>query len=417
MPTFEQIKINAARAGYVTSPADDLAIAARRDAARERVAIEAKQELAALSGFERMARVFNRTYGPAVNGVIKAGDLIVTTALTLIVALGAPVAWLFVFWVEIDRVAAGVLLFIADHSHAIEAAAALIIVQTVLEIGLHFDDHRTGRLPLPRPEFSFVLWGKRLKYILGGKGWKQRERADLARSGPGIVSFCILMLATLGSIQPLIAAAPGNWRNGLGVMLAESNLASITAVFGGLILSVTLVITQRRLGRFMALSSLKTMDNLAAVLKVDDTRAIEAADNAAKEYLIARVAEWRDAKNAPALPPPPSTLPIGNPAPVSAVSETPGNAKQPTETLQKVINWFEADLERVQSAIGHYTEIAAALGVSKASISRGRDIVLSRQTAPVTAVSAVSETPGNMETARPPGGPPQRIHQTDRDGG
>lgn len=398
MPTFEQTKLTAARAGFVLSPADDLQIAARRDAARQRALVEAKQEIAALGWLERMARIFNRTYGPAVNGVIKAGDLIVTTALTLIVALGAPVSWVFVFWVEIDRVAAGVLMFIADRTHAIEAAVALIIVQTVLEIGLHFDDHRTGRLPPPRPQFSFMLWNRRLKYIFGGKGWKQQDRPDIARSGPGIVSFAILMLATLGSIQPLIAAAPGNWRNGIGVMLAESNLASIIAVFGGLVLSITLVITQRRLGRFMALASLKTIDGLSAALKVDDSRAIEAADAAAKEYLISRVAEWRDAKNAPLTLPPVQAppLPIGNPAPISGVSR---NEKQPSETMQRVINWFEADLSRLDSAMGKYDEIAAELGVSKPTISRARGIVLSRQTAPVPPVSGVSAVSETMETA------------------
>lgn len=401
MASYEEIKGRAVKAGFIFTDALRQEIAEARETARLEAESAQKRDIAALSTVERTARNFNRAYAPALNGVSRAGDLIVAVAITLIVALGSPAAWVFVFLVEIGRVAEGIALFIHDSAHAAEAAVALIIVNTVFEVSIHFQDRRTGGSGAARYRFSLQLVRRRLDYLLGrGPNWQAEAVHDNGRALRTLVTLTILTLTTLGAISPLIAAAPGNWRGGAAAVLSDSSLADIVSMIGNFILGLTLIYTGQGLARFMVLGTLETMDKLVAVASADNRAADQAADQAAADVLTARYRLFLEARHAPA---PVPTLPIGNPpAPVSGVSgntETQGNTETYTEPMLKALTWYRADPARLT---GNHRADAPVIEVSESTAYRARQIVRSEQpTAPVSAVSGVSgnmETQGNTET-------------------
>lgn len=408
---FDSLLKRAASMGFRPNAAQALDIENAKTDARRAFEAEQGRALASLSTFERFARYFNAAYVPLLNGIIRGGDLIVTVAITLIVALFAPISWVMVFLVEVGRVALGLSLFISDSTHASEAAVALIIFNAVVEVSIHFEDRRHNRTPPRELQFSFRLLAKRIAYWIGGRGWQEQEKIDAERRLRTWITFALLLITTLGAIQPIVDAAPGNWRTGAQAVILDVSLADAVSVLGNLILGATLVIGSQMLIRFMVLRSLDTLDGIASLSKAaanSTAAAIAAAeDRAAANELRAMLKAWRSpapALNAPA----PAALPTGNPPPVS-VSGVSGNEKQKTgndDPFSRAVEWFLEKPERQRDNFMKFDEIAAELGVSKATISRARRRARGQgETAQIRPVSGVSgnqkQETGNDEPIPP----------------
>lgn len=253
--TLEQAEQYAAAHGIAISPADRAKIAAAQRAELERLkSLEEVQGSA--GGISRLVGDFNRFYPKFLESLLALGDTLLTLAQTLIVAFGIPATLVLLLIVEHQRVYHGIALFEIDPALASFAAAALVILNLVLEFQIHYVENRSGYTPDRDSRWSLRTWLKNAGYTLGlGATWKPRLLSPAARYRKllGLVTFTILALALAGSMRSVISQQSGAWHIAIVDVVENSTLSEMLTWAGGLLFAAAAVLSAQGLSRYVAL--------------------------------------------------------------------------------------------------------------------------------------------------------------------
>lgn len=253
MTELQHAEQRAAAHGIAISPADRARIAAIQRAELDRlIALEAGNTDASRGG---LIDAFNRHYPRLLEFLHGAGDVLMTTAQTLIVAFGIPLTLALLLIVEHQRVYHGIALFEPDSSLAAFAAAALVILNLVLEFQIHHVELRAGYDGGADRRWSLAIVWVDLQYRLGIGDWQARQQSPAARYRRllNLVTFAIIALALAGSMRAQIESTSGNWITALAAIVRDSSLSDMLTWAGGLLFTLAAVLAAQGLSRYVAL--------------------------------------------------------------------------------------------------------------------------------------------------------------------
>lgn len=296
--TLEGARAHAAAHGVTLTPKDLANIAALQQAERERLAA-----LAPVSTSQRgLVERFNAAYPRFLEALIGAGDVVLMFTRTLIIAFGVPLALVLLLIVEQQRVVHGISLFEVDSALATFAAWALVVINLVLELNIHYVEHRAGYEADRDTRFSLRLWAQGAMYTLGiGKGWtpKPLSPAQRQRRALRLVTFAILALALAGSMRSVIAQQSGAWHQALENIVTGSSLSDMMTWLGGLLFALAAVVTAQVLTRYVAQRTVEIASNMNTRQNTTSADTEAAAMEAiAAQYVLARVTD-KQLKTAP----------------------------------------------------------------------------------------------------------------------
>lgn len=259
MSELREAEVRASAAGVVITPADRARITAAQRAELER--------LVALEGHkgETLIDAFNRYYPRLLEFLHGAGEVLMTTAQTLIVAFGIPVTLLLLLIVEHQRVYHGIALFESDPSLAAFAAAALVLLNLVLEFQIHHVELKAGWNSSSAQRWSAALAMRDLAYRVGwGKDWQPRPQSPAARYRRllGLVTFAIIALALAGSMRAQIEATSGNWVAAIASIVSQSSLSDMLTWTGSLLFTLAAVLAAQGLSRYVALRCAEIVNSM-----------------------------------------------------------------------------------------------------------------------------------------------------------
>src|SRR5690606_18090255 len=120
------------------TPADKSKIAALQAAECDRL------QATATTQSRTFADRWNRFYPKLLETIVSLGETVLTFAQTVIVSLGVPVVLVLLLVVEHQRVVHGIQLFETSDELASFAAAALVLLNLVLEFQTHHIEHKAG---------------------------------------------------------------------------------------------------------------------------------------------------------------------------------------------------------------------------------------------------------------------------------
>jgi hypothetical protein len=319
--TVSQVEDHAAAHGLILTPRERAQIAAVQKSERER--LELLTPAAPQSRVDR----FNAAYPRLLNAITGVGETILTLAQTLIVSFGVPLVLVLLLIVEHQRVVHGILLFEADQWLASFAAAALVLLNLVLEFQTHYIEHRAGYEQTRDVRWSLRIAARNMAYRLGfgsdKRPWAAAELSPAARYKRllRLVTFTILSLALVGSMRVVIEQTPGAWYHALAAILTESDLLLIMTWLGGLLFAIAAVLSAQGLSRYVAIRTveiLTAMKARQAVTSDPHAAAVEQAGAAAALALINAKLEKQHAKAEQARPTQPELLTI------QPIDQTPG---------------------------------------------------------------------------------------------
>ncbi len=220
---------------------------------------------------------FNRWYPRFLESLHAVSDVLMMLAQTLIVAFGVPGVLALLLVVEHQRVMHGIQLFEADSGLASFFAAALVMLNLVLEFQIHYVEGKAGYEQSRATRWSLRTWAKNMVYMLGfGKNWQpvdlspaQRYRALLR-----LVTFTILALALAGSMRATIEQQPGAWHQAIIAIVAESKLLDMATWAGGLLAALAAVLAAQGLSRYIALRCAEIALSMKEVREAAQTTAV-----------------------------------------------------------------------------------------------------------------------------------------------
>lgn len=330
LTTLDQVEAAAAAQGIILTPADRAKIAAVQAAERTRLE---QLSPAARRGF---ADRWNAFYPRLLAMIVSVGETVLTFAQTIITALGVPVVLALLLVVEHHRVVEGILLFDQNTTFAGFAAAALVLLNLVLEFQVHYVEHRAGYSEHRATRWSLRLWAANMAYRLGlGDRWQAQQLSPAARYKQllSLVTFTILALALVGSMKAVISQTSGTWYEAIAAIVSDSSLLLMMTWAGGLLFAVAAVLSAQGLSRYVAI---RCVEIVAAMefqqLRQEDPHAadVERAGARAAQALIAEKLNKRTNRtpSAPAIAAPPVTeedtepVPVNPTQPPSVSSET-----------------------------------------------------------------------------------------------
>lgn len=256
---LQEIERQAAENGILLTTADRAAIAAAQRAESERL-----KQLQGERGIAERAIAF---YPRLLELIIGAGETLLTLSQTLITSLGVPVVLYLLLRVEHHRVVEGILLFDPNKDFADFAAAALVILNLVLEFQTHYIEHGAGWLPERARRWSRRIWWQNMQYRLGiGDNWIEIELSPASRYQRllRLVTFTILALALTGSMRTVIEQTPGAWYTAMDTILRQSSLLLILTWLGGLLFAGAAVLSAQGLSRYVALRCVEIIAQMQA---------------------------------------------------------------------------------------------------------------------------------------------------------
>lgn len=287
--TIQEVEEYAASRGLILTPSDRAKIAAVQRAEHDR--LELLTPAAPLTRVDR----FNAAYPRLLNAITGVGETILTLAQTLIVSFGVPLVLVLLLIVEHQRVVHGILLFERDEWLAGFAAAALVLLNLVLEFQTHYIEHRAGYEQSRDLRWSLRIAARDMAYRFGlgsdKRPWAASELSPAARYKRllRLVTFTILALALVGSMRAVIEQTPGAWYHALAAILTESDLLLIMTWLGGLLFAMAAVLSAQGLSRYVAIRTveiLTAMNARQAVSSDPHAAAVESAGAAAALALI-----------------------------------------------------------------------------------------------------------------------------------
>jgi hypothetical protein len=261
--TVADVERYAAEHGIALSSSDRAKISAAQRAERERLVELYPPALPPPPSFADRWAVF---YPKLLDFVISAGETVLTFAQTVLTALGVPFVLLLLLLVEHQRVVHGIALFEADYALASFAAAALVLLNLVLELLAHHTEHQAGYTPDRETRWSLRIWWQNARYTLGvGSTWHARELSPAARYRRllRIVTMTILALALVGSMRTVIDDVPGAWYEAIATVLTESDLLAMLTWSGGLLFAAAAVLSAQGLTAYIAARVVEIADLLA----------------------------------------------------------------------------------------------------------------------------------------------------------
>jgi len=261
MNTVQEIEKYAADHGIILSPSDRAKITA--------VQTEELKRLQALEPIqaETFADKWNDFYPRLLESIVSAGETLLTFSQTLIVSLGVPVVLVLLLIVEHHRVYQGIQLFDVNQTFASFAAAALVVLNLLLELQSHHIEHKAGFIESRESRWSLRIWARNMRYTLGmGDNWTeiQLSPASLYKSRLRLVTFTILALALAGSMKTVIEDTPGAWYAALWSIITESNLSLMSTWLGGLLFAAAAVLSAQALSRYVAVRTVEILANMKA---------------------------------------------------------------------------------------------------------------------------------------------------------
>lgn len=251
MDRLHDVEQFAARNGIILTPADRVKVALVQKAERERL-----QSLEIGAKSRTWADRWNELYPRVLQGILSAGETLLTLSQTIIVALGIPLVLVLLLVVEHQRVVHGIALFERDAALASFAAAALVLLNLVLEFQVHYVEHRAGYEQERARRWSLRIWARNMAYRLGiGDNWQEQalSPAERYRRLLGLVTFSILALALAGSMRSVIEQTPGAWYEALLSIVRDSDLITILTWTGGLLFAAAAVLSAQGLSRYVAI--------------------------------------------------------------------------------------------------------------------------------------------------------------------
>jgi hypothetical protein len=252
-----------------------------------------------------MASRFNAFYPRLLKFIISLGETLLTFAQTLIVSLGVPVVLVLLLIVEHQRVVHGIMLFERDSGLASFAAAALVLLNLVLEFQIHHIEHSVGYHEERGRKWSLRIWANNALYTLGiGEAWETQYLSPAARYKGllRLVTFSILALALVGSMRAVIETQSGAWYTAIGAIVTESSLLLLMTWVGGLLFAAAAVLAAQGLSRYVAIRCVEiisamnaqqseSVDPFAADIDHAGALALQAIINAKLEAKAAKAAK------------------------------------------------------------------------------------------------------------------------------
>lgn len=296
--TLEQAEQYAASQGIVLTPGDKAKIAALQAAERDRL------ESTAPSQSRTFADRWNRFYPRLLETIVSVGETVLTFAQTVIVSLGVPVVLVLLLVVEHQRVVHGIQLFESSDELASFAAAALVLLNLVLEFQTHHIEHKVGYEQARDLRWSARIAARNMAYRLGlGNDWQEQilSPAQRYRRLLRLVTFAILTLALAGSMRAVIEQQSGTWIEALISIVTESNLALMTTWLGGLLFAAAAVLSAQGLSRYVAIRCVEILAAMRERQTVESNPYAAAIDAAGARAVLAIVQEKmnkRDARKA-----------------------------------------------------------------------------------------------------------------------
>jgi hypothetical protein len=261
MNTIQEIEQYAADHGIILSPSDRAKITAVQVSEQKRL-----QELSPVAE-STFADKWNEFYPRLLESIVSAGETLLTFSQTLIVSLGVPVVLVLLLLVEHHRVVEGIMLFDTNSTFAGFAAAALVVLNLLLELQSHHIEHKAGFIESRESRWSLRIWARNMRYTLGlGDDWTeiQLSPAALYKSRLRLVTFTILALALAGSMRAVIEDTPGAWYEALWSIITESNLSLMSTWLGGLLFAAAAVLSAQALSRYVAVRTVEILANMKA---------------------------------------------------------------------------------------------------------------------------------------------------------
>lgn len=300
--TLQDAEAYAAAHGIALTPADRAKVAQVQAAERARL-----EELR--SGQQAtFADRWNEFYPRILQAILTTGETVLTFTQTVLVALGAPVVLVLLMIVEHQRVVHGIMLFEADLTLASFAAAALVIANLVLELTIHYVEHKAGYVENRAAAWSFRIWLQNAAYTAGiGSHWTARELspANRWRKLLRLITFTILALALGGSMRAVIEATDGAWYHAIISIVTESNLSLLMTWAGGLLFAAAAVLGAQGLTRYVAMKATEAAREMDARTRQDADPYKAEMDAAGAALVLAIVNDKlskRAAKAAPVAP-------------------------------------------------------------------------------------------------------------------
>lgn len=187
---------------------------------------------------------------------------IMLTGQTLFSAFFVIVILVLVLFVEIQRVAHGILLFEQSENLAYLGAFVLVMMLLTLEFVTHYVETKNDYHEELQTDFSLRLLWQRLVYVSGFSGdWQPRHKSPAQRikSYSHLLTATILALAVAGSMSSAISGVDGNWITGLQAIATQSTLAELVEWLGGLLFALALVVGAQRLTSYVAQRASETL--------------------------------------------------------------------------------------------------------------------------------------------------------------
>jgi len=187
--------------------------------------------------------------------IIHAGDSLLALTQSTIIGLGVFMALIFLLIVEIVRVQSGIRLF--EHTQWLAAFAAFVLVflNLSLEFMVHYIETRAGYSHQTGYKRSLrVMWTNALYFIGIGDNWQPIPKSPAApyRKMLAMVSWTIIFIALLGSMQDVILQQSEVWYLALVAIATQSDLMTLITWLSGLAYTAAIVIGAQRVTGYVA---------------------------------------------------------------------------------------------------------------------------------------------------------------------
>ena len=220
-------------------------------------------------------------------GIIHTGDSLLALTQSTIIGLGVFMALIFLLIVEIVRVQAGIRLF--EHTVWLAGFAAFVLVflNLSLEFMVHYIETQAGYTHQTGYRSSLRVTVQNMLYWLGvGKDWRPVEKSPAApyRKMLAIVSWTIIFIALLGSMQDVIIQQTGVWYLAIVAIATQSDLITLITWLSGLAYTAAIVVGAQRVTGYVAR---RVSQINADIIGTHDTSA--AGERAAAAAIVAHV--------------------------------------------------------------------------------------------------------------------------------
>ena len=288
--TFSDAEAYAAAQGIAITASDRAQIAAIQAAERERL-----QNLAGPAAKAGFTDRFNAFYPRLLAFILGIGETILTLAQTFIVSFGVPLVLALLLIVEHQRVVHGIALFEADYTLASFAAAALVLLNLVLEFQVHYIENAAGYHEAQASKWSLRIWARNALYTLGiGENWQAQHLSPAARYKRllSLVTFSILALALVGSMKSVMSLYDNqSWYTALVSIVTESNLTLLMTWLGGLLFAAAAVFSAQGLSRYVAIRCVEIVAAMKAAQNTASDPHAAAIDEAGASAVMAMIAK------------------------------------------------------------------------------------------------------------------------------